>query len=84
MVGTERLEVVSEHQATIDTSLPFLLQEAMLVTPVAAVMTALSKISPTSASPPLPTVYFRKDRKELKQEMWAGKKGEKANEINMP
>ena len=47
-------------------------------------MTALSKISPTSASPPLPTVYFRKDRKELKQETWAGKKGEKANEINMP
>ena len=26
----------------------------------------------------------RKDRKELKQETWAGKKGEKANEINMP
>ena len=36
VVGSERLAVVSEQQATVDTSLPFLLQVAMLMFPVAA------------------------------------------------
>lgn len=45
VVGAERLEVVSAQQAAIDTSLPFLLQVAMLMFRLLPVMTALSKIS---------------------------------------
>lgn len=77
--------MVSAQQAAIDTSLPFLLQVAMLMSRLLPVMTALSKISPQPhASPLLPIAYFRKGRKELKQETGAGKKEEKANETNMP